>query len=99
MIYLRQELKRLWEVRRYKGDRNAPDVEIEVETIIAWNQVDAIRHACGDLADQPKALHFVTPAKNEGDPVFRINSPKVGPIGDPIVPSIRRAAVAEKDWK
>ena len=97
MFYKKKYLPRLWEVEIYESN---PDGESEIptrkETLVAWNAVDAIRRAGNRVAKQPKALHFITHPEYEGGPIYRINSPQDGPIGDPIVPSI--AVVEPDDW-
>jgi hypothetical protein len=103
MFYRKRELRRLWEIEVYDGDPHEdPDTPTPThkETIIAWNAVDAIRSAGGPVAVQPKALFFVTwPVP--GDPeenIYRINNTGEGPVGDPIVPSVRRDDPTTDDW-
>ena len=97
MFYNQRELRRLWKIEVYEGDPNDPDVTVRTETIVAWNQVDAIRHAGGKLAVQPEALYFVTWPDNNNQ-IYRINDTS-GPIGEPIEPSIGIKIIEDENWK
>jgi hypothetical protein len=98
MLYKRRELRRLWRVHVYQGDHNAEDAKTVESTVVAWNQTDATRAAGGEIAELPEPLHFVT-HPDADDNVYRIDDPNVGPIGDPITPSIVRADPSEEEWK
>lgn len=101
MFYRGRELRRLWEIEVFDGDREDPECPTKVETVIAWNAVDAIRRTGDRAAAQPKALHFVTWAE-DGDSaqrIFRINNTEEGPVGDPIEPSIALPELTDEDWK
>ena len=55
-----RELRRLWSVEIYEGDPDDPDSTTRMESVIAWNQPDAIRR-CGErVAVQPESLGFIT---------------------------------------
>lgn len=84
MVYKKRELRRLWGVDIYVGDRDDPKTKTRIEGVVAWSQVDAIRHAGGHVVSQPKPICFVTWPDFDGGPIFEIKSPKIGPIGDPI---------------
>jgi hypothetical protein len=81
MIYRKRELRRLWELKVYKTDKK---VHTRTETVIAWNAVDAIRQARGEVATQPKAVCYVT----WDDPPLEIYDPTAGPIDKIVTPSI-----------
>lgn len=96
MRYKNRELRRLWEVDVYEGDPDDEDVALRTETLIAFNQVEAVRRAGGPVASLPRQICFVSWGEKEGDPIYRVDSPKEGPAGDPIEPSISR--VEEEYW-
>lgn len=56
MIYQNRQLRRLYELHVFIGTNNLTTKE----TVIAWNSVDAIRQAPGEVACEPKELAFVT---------------------------------------
>jgi len=91
-------MRRLWEVEVFDGDREDPDCPIKKETVIAWNEVDAIRRTGDRAASRPKALHFVTwPNPGEdASKIFRINNTEEGPVGEPVEPTV--ALPQEEDW-
>jgi hypothetical protein len=99
MFYKRRELRRLWEVEVFDGDPHDKDTAVYKTTIIAWNAVDAIRHAGSAVAKQPIALYYVTWPDKPGGPVYRINSTAGGPVGDPVVPSVSRDELSQEDWQ
>lgn len=88
MFYRQRELRRLWRVEVYDGDPEGDGVTTHIETVIAFNAVAANRKAGGPIAKEPVALHYVTWPEEENGPVFRVNSTKEGPVGDPIEPTI-----------
>lgn len=92
MIYMRRELRRLWAVNVYvKTEDSSPptdDTEQIAHTIIAWNEVDAIRLAPGDAATRPEAICFVTWPEEDGDPIYRVNHPTTGPTDEEINPTV-----------
>jgi hypothetical protein len=94
------ELRRLWEVETFDGDPDDPATLTVKRTVIAWNAVDANRHAGGRVASEPKPLYFVTWPEFEGGPVYRIDNPNDGPLVDegPVVPSIVRAGPDDEEW-
>jgi len=103
MFYRRRELRRLWEVDVYDGDPEDPDVEIRTETLIAWNAVDAIRHSNGSVVSQPRAVCFVSWPEGSNPNIYRVDNTGDGPVGDAIVPSVRRHAVSgaegeDEEW-
>lgn len=75
-----QELRRMWEVLVYDGDPDDPNVTTSVETVVAWNAVDATRRSGKPVAAQPKALYYVTWPEYEGGPIYRIDNPSDGAI-------------------
>jgi len=80
MYYKQRELRRMWEVELYDGDKDDPNVTTHKETVVAWNQVEAIRRGGGNVASPPVALYYVTWPDVKDGPIFRIDDPKVGPI-------------------
>lgn len=64
MIYRNRSLRRLWQIKRFiprqDGMPHDQDSQITTETLIAWNRVDAIRRAQGEVSEPPKPLCFVT---------------------------------------
>ena len=96
MFYRGNELKRLYEIEIYEGDRNDPEATTRTETIIAWNHVDAIRRVRNPVS-QPVALHFVTNPDSTGK-IYRIDNTTDGPVGEPLNPSIAPIAVEDEDW-
>lgn len=101
MFYKQRELRRLWSLEIFNGDPNDPDdpdLSTRLETIVAWNAVDAIRHAGGKLAYQPVALFYVTWPEVGKNDIYKIES-TAGPTGDPINPSIGVKIIEDKDWK
>ena len=95
MVYKKRELRRLWEVEIYDGDREDSDVTTHLDRLVAWNHVDAIRHAGGHVATTPEAICFVTWPDFDGGPIYRVDSPSVGPVGDPITARIAATKVEE----
>jgi hypothetical protein len=73
-------------------------VTTHVETVIAWNQVDATRRAGRHVAQLPKQVCFVTWPDADGN-IFRIESTEEGPIGEPLDPSLAPPEPAEEDWQ
>jgi hypothetical protein len=88
MFYKQRHLNRLWEVEIINEDD--PAEPPRKETLIAWNAVGAIRNTGKPVARQPAALFFVTYPDAEGN-IYRIDSPREGPTGDPVTPSIQAA--------
>jgi hypothetical protein len=85
-----RELRRMWEVDLYDGDRNEPDCPIRTETVVAFNAVEAIRKCHGFfVVTPPRALHFVTwpELKKPGEPVRKIES-TAGPTDEVVEPTI-----------
>lgn len=80
MIYKARELRRLYKCKVYKTDKKCHTRE---ETVIAWNAVDAIRQARGELAEQPEELCFVT----WDDPPLEIYS-TAGPTDKVVTPDV-----------
>ncbi len=89
MRYKARQLRRLWEVEIYMGDPDDPDTPTRTETVIALNGVEANRLAGGRLVKPPKALYFVSWPKETGQPIFRVDRPDIGPIGEPVKPSTK----------
>lgn len=89
-------LRQLWEVEIYDGDPNDPDVGLVVETVIAWNHVDAIRRIGRAVASVPRSLGFVTWSRTGEQHVYLIENTTDGPIEDaPVVPTV--GGVGEED--
>lgn len=55
-----QELRRLWSLTIYDGDKEDLECPLRKETVIAWNSTDAIRRCGEDVALLPTSLGFVT---------------------------------------
>jgi hypothetical protein len=81
VIYKRRELRRLWRVKVYKTDKK---VHTHEETLVAWNAVEAIRMARGEVAKAPEAVCYIT----WDNPPRRIDDPSAGPLDEIIEPSI-----------
>ena len=85
-----RELRRLWEVEVYDGDSSDPHCPTKIETVIAFNAVDAIRK-CGSsgVVKQPVALHYVTwpPLLKPTAPLLKITSTR-GPTDEEVAPTI-----------
>jgi hypothetical protein len=79
-----QELRRLWLVTIYNGDKEDPDCPLKEETVIAWNSTDAVRRCGADVALLPTSLGFVT---WDEEPLF-IESTK-GPTDQVAHPTIK----------
>jgi len=97
MRYKGRELRQLFEVEIYIGDKNAKVPETKIETIVAWNGVDAIRRCAGDIVKQPRATAFVTwPVDGDtAERVYIIES-TAGPTDKEVMPSI--AIPKEDEW-
>jgi hypothetical protein len=89
-------LRRLWEIEVYEGNETPDeDTPTRTETVIAWNAVDAIRRSGSRAFAQPRSLGFVSwPV--DGDDIFIVATPKIGPIGDPVETTI--ATPEEESW-
>lgn len=98
MRYKGRELRQLFEVEIYVGDKDAVDPETKIETIVAWNGVDAIRRCAGDVVKQPIALAFVTWPEpgDSAEKVYIINDTS-GPTDTEVTPSIA-LPTEEEDW-
>lgn len=73
-------LRRLWECTVFKGDPDATKPKTKKETVIAWNEVDAIRKFGGSrLAKQPENIGWVTWPREQEDYVYFIQNPTEGP--------------------
>ena len=91
-------LRRLWEVKVYKGKPDAKRPKVKKETVIAWNAVDANRKIGGQLAEEPKAIGYVTwPRSEEQKHVFLIDNPTEGPEDAPVIPTVGGVS-DEEDW-
>lgn len=91
MFYRGRELRRVWEVEIYEGDPEDPDVTTRTDTVIAWNQVEAIRRAGGRVVKQPVSKGFVTWPDGREKRVFKIED-TAGPTDEEIAPSISTGA-------
>jgi hypothetical protein len=89
MVYQSRELRRLWEVELYTGNPDAKKPKTKKETVIAWNNVDAIRRSGGQCASEPVSLGFVTwpPKENPEADVYFIED-TAGPTNKKAKPSI-----------
>ena len=90
MRYQGRELRSLWEVELYDGNPDAKNPKTTTVTVVAFNQVEAIR-LCGSrkVASLPKFLHHVTWPENEGGPIYKING-TAGPDKEKIRPDIQQ---------
>lgn len=90
MRYKGRELRRLWKVKVYKGNPENKKPKFEYETIVAWNQTDAIR-GLGDraVAARPEEISYVTwPGEGqEATDIYEI-SDTAGPSNKKAKPSI-----------
>jgi len=86
-----RELRRLWLVKVYEGDKDDPKCKIREERIIAWNSTEAIRQVPGDIAELPESLGFVTWDK----PAMMIHSTKEGATD---VKADSTISNEEEDW-
>jgi hypothetical protein len=87
MFYKGRELRRVWEVEVYEGDPEDPDVTTRTETVIAWNQVEAIRRAGGKVATLPVSKGFVTWPQGQEKRLFRIEN-TAGPTDEVVEPTL-----------
>ncbi len=89
MFYKRRELRRLWDVEVYNGDPEDPNVTTHIETVVAFNAVEANRKCGGRVALPPTARCYVTwPVDpNTTGPIYRIDS-TAGPSDELIEPTI-----------
>jgi hypothetical protein len=88
MIYRNEELKRLWKVTLYDGDPDDPDTPTVEETVIAWNQVDAINKCLGrKAAKMPEMICHVYANANNPSIFYRIDGTS-GPSEEIVNPSI-----------
>ena len=94
MFYKNRELRRLWRIYIYDGDKEDPECPIREETLVAWNAVDAIRRCGQAAARQPEEVCFVSWPDDDAQAIQRVANPLAGPVGDVVVPSI---AVADKE--
>lgn len=86
-----RELRRLWEVDLYDGDRNDPNTPIRTETVVAFNAVEAIRKLHGFfVVTPPRAKHFVTwpELKKPDGQVLKIDT-TAGPTDEVVEPTIK----------
>lgn len=90
MRYRSQELRRLWLVKVFDGDKEDPDCPVREEKVIAWNQVDAIRRVPGDIAKQPEQISYVT--WDEEPQLIATTAGPEGVLADPTI------EVKEEDW-
>lgn len=98
MFYNHRELKRVWRVKTFIGDKEVPNPKIQEETVVAWNQVDAIRASGREVAEPPEPLFFVTwPDADEN--IYRVDDVGVGPVGNPVKTSIAPVELSEGDWQ
>jgi hypothetical protein len=59
--YRNKEMRKLYEVEVYLGDPDKKSTKTEVLTVVAWNEVDALRRLGGHkAATQPKFVDFVS---------------------------------------
>lgn len=87
MRYYGRELRRLYEIELFNGDREDPNVTTRTERVIAWNEVDAIRRAAVPVASMPVRLGHVTWPDSEDDPIYMIHNTR-GPtdvVADPTI--------------
>lgn len=79
-------LRRLWEVELFDGDPEDPLCDTKIETVVAFNHVDALRQAGGHAVEQPKFISYVTwPRIDEAEKlIYRIDNTTDGPYGDPV---------------
>lgn len=90
MRYLGRELRRLWEVKLYKGDPDAKKPKFKKETVVAWNTVDAIRQmGSRPVAEEPVQLTFVTwPEEDQdADEIYEIHDTS-GPTNKKVKPTV-----------
>ena len=86
MMYRNRSLRRLWRVMVFhpaKGKSITDRTPRRAETLVAWNAVDAIRQAPGQLAREPEPVCWVT----WDDPPRRIENTQDGPL-EVVEPSI-----------
>ena len=97
MFYRGRELRRLWRVKVFVGDKEDPDCPMREEQIVAWNQTHAIRMAPGDVVELPEFICYVSwPAPGKDETIYRVDSPLEGPLKDqPIKPTV---AVVTEDF-
>jgi len=98
MRYKGRELRQLFEVEIYVGDKDAKNPETKIETIVAWNNVDAIRRCGGNAVKQPEAIAFVTwPEPGDSAEKVYIIRDTSGPTDEEVAPSIAIPS-EEEDW-
>lgn len=94
MFYRGRELRRVWKVKVYTGNPDVKKPKTGVETVVAWNAVDAIRRmGAKKVAEQPTSMGYITWPEKKGDPVFFIKSTK-GPTDE----KVNGELVKEEDW-
>lgn len=94
-----RELRRIWKVKVYVGDPDADDPETKIETVIAWNQVDANRKIPGQLAELPTLIGYVTWPRKGEEVVYIISNTTEGPIVEtPITPTVGGVNDEEDAW-
>lgn len=90
MKYRNRECQRLYECEVYTGDPDAKRPKVKVESVVAWNAVDANRKL-GDrrLAKEPEPICFVWPkdTKDPASPLLRIESTS-GPTDEVVTPTV-----------
>lgn len=88
MIYRARELRRLWLVKIYDGDKEDPECPIREETVVAWNASGATRRAGGSVSELPVSLGFITWDPNPlfiestKGPTNKLAFPSIGEVGD-----------------
>lgn len=86
MIYKRNNLQQLWEVKVFIGDREAKKPETEKLTVIAWNGVDVARKIGDRLVEQPKSLGHVW--QDPKTQQYQIIEDTSGPTGKTVKPTV-----------